>query len=126
MTTMYIVTQGSYSDYHICAVFDTRERAEQFVALYGPDSDLDIEEYPLNPEVPTLPAGYTIWRVTMEWDGTTRSVCHADPGDVLDDIDIIPYIDQMRTTVAARTRQHAVKIANERRTQAIAAGQWPA
>ena len=39
---VYIVTDGSYSDYHICAVFTDKLKAEQYAALHGYD---DVEEY---------------------------------------------------------------------------------
>ncbi len=36
MDKVYIVTQGSYSDYRIVGVFDTKERAELFIeSFYG-------------------------------------------------------------------------------------------
>ena len=30
---VYIVTEGEYSDYHICKVFDSRKHAEEYCAL---------------------------------------------------------------------------------------------
>ena len=39
---VYVVTKGDYSDYHICGVALSRERAEKLVKLY---SEPGIEEY---------------------------------------------------------------------------------
>ena len=39
---VYIVTDGCYSDYHICAVFTDKLKAEQYAALHGYDY---VEEY---------------------------------------------------------------------------------
>jgi hypothetical protein len=38
MTEAWIVTKGEYSDYSVMCVCDTKERAEQIVALYNGDS----------------------------------------------------------------------------------------
>ena len=32
---IYVVTEGSYSDYHICGVFTNKEKAENFVNIYN-------------------------------------------------------------------------------------------
>lgn len=45
---VYVVTAGDYSDYHIKGIFDSREKAEEYIN-HSADSDLnDIEEYNLN------------------------------------------------------------------------------
>ena len=45
---VYVVTAGEYSDYHIVGIFDSREKAEEYIN-YSTYSDLnDIEEYNLN------------------------------------------------------------------------------
>jgi hypothetical protein len=47
--TIYVVTEGCYSSYHICAVFSTKEKAQDFINkkkdLYY---DASIEDYPLD------------------------------------------------------------------------------
>ena len=45
---VYVVTAGDYSDYHIKGIFDSREKAGEYIN-HSTDSDLnDIEEYNLN------------------------------------------------------------------------------
>ena len=46
---IYIVTSGEYSDYHIEAVFTTKEKAVEYVEQHG--TDYNIEEYDLDEEV---------------------------------------------------------------------------
>lgn len=61
--TVYIVTSGSYSDYNIDAVFDDKERAEALARMI---EDAEIEEWPLNPPFSFNPrehAGMLLWRV---------------------------------------------------------------
>jgi hypothetical protein len=53
MTNIYIVTNGSYSDYHIEAVFSTKEAAEAWLAEAQESSGFysdgpQIEEWPLD------------------------------------------------------------------------------
>lgn len=47
MDKVYIVTSGSYSDYMIHAVFDSREAAEQYIQI-SKVYDPHIEDYVLN------------------------------------------------------------------------------
>ena len=46
---IYIVTSGEYSDYHIDAVFTTKEKAVDYVEQHG--TCYNIEEYDLDEEV---------------------------------------------------------------------------
>ena len=42
---VYVVTSGEYSDYHIVGIFDSREKAEEYIN-HSTYSDLnDVEEY---------------------------------------------------------------------------------
>lgn len=64
MTTIYLVTYGSYSDYMVDSVWDTEEGAEQRILALR---DGTIERYPLNStERPTT--YIPIWRATTEGD----------------------------------------------------------
>ena len=49
MAKIFIVTSGEYSDYHIDAAFSTREKAEEYVDIYGPD--YMIKEYEVDAPV---------------------------------------------------------------------------
>lgn len=62
MTTIYIVTAGSYSDYHICGVFDTKELAELAIKAYAAHEP-NIEEYELNAYAAIIRAGLLGWVV---------------------------------------------------------------
>lgn len=49
MATVYIITAGSYSDYHICGVTLDKDKAERMKVLcichYGENEGVSIEEY---------------------------------------------------------------------------------
>lgn len=49
MDKVYIITHGDYSDYSICAVFSTRDKAEEYVQQHG--NTFRIEEHLLDEEV---------------------------------------------------------------------------
>jgi hypothetical protein len=49
MDKVYIITYGNYSDYSICAVFSTRDKAEEYIQQHG--NMFRIEEYLLDEEV---------------------------------------------------------------------------
>jgi len=85
MADIFVVTTGSYSDYRLVAVFETRDRAAAYVAecdavspqkyengewstYYG--ADMEIEVFPLN-EPPERPE--SIWYATIKTDGTVIS-----------------------------------------------------
>lgn len=46
---VYVITQGNYSDYHICGVAETMEKAQKLVKYFGrPNYPADIEIYDTN------------------------------------------------------------------------------
>jgi hypothetical protein len=49
MDKVYIITYGYYSDYSICAVFSTKEKAEEYIQQHG--NMFRIEEHLLDEEV---------------------------------------------------------------------------
>lgn len=73
---IYVITKGSYSDYHICAVATNKERAEELKKMYSNRyDDAEIEEFEEN--VPRYeifnsnPQSY--WKVMFQQDGRLES-----------------------------------------------------
>ena len=64
MTTAYVVTQGSFSDYSIVKVFLDKEKAERFVDIYsrGSYDDPRIEEHEIEERDTT-----SLYQVYFEW-----------------------------------------------------------
>jgi hypothetical protein len=83
ITTVYVVTRGSYSDYSIEAIYSTRALAEKHCALFPGYDDSQIEEYPLNEFAPHISAGKTHWLVRVSPDGTAHPEKHNHPREVL-------------------------------------------
>ena len=61
MKNIYVLTEGSYSDYYIVGVYSTKELAEEAQSLY---QDSQIEEYDLD-NIPEHPPGMSAWFVRI-------------------------------------------------------------
>ena len=128
MKTIYIVTQGSYSDYHIVSVFSTRELAEKFIELQPPPGydEYEIEEYYLDQNVKQIKSGLRLYKVTMKRDGESS----ADLAQYDEEYMMLKQLWWgvreviLDCHVYAKDERHAVKIANEKRAQMIASGEW--
>lgn len=123
MAKVYLVTEGEYSSYHVCAAFSTEEKAKEAAALLR---DGYIEEFELDPASPH-PPGLRFWDVLMNGDGT---VVHAR----MQSVDLAtqtkenacPWSERGKWSfdIWAKDEGHAIKIANERRIQMLASGDW--
>jgi hypothetical protein len=136
MTIIYVLTDGSYSDYHIEAVCSTKEIADQLHDKTG----WDIDEFTLDNYSDALKPGYKNYIVYMERNGnsTVKEILSLVSNEkdyklfekqmkYLGDghYDIIQK-SSMQFYIATKSETHAVKIANELRAQLIANGEWKA
>jgi len=119
MKTIYILTEGSYSDYRIVATFSSRELAEE-AQKHCPNSD--IEEYELDAlEIPEHPPGHTAWIVhinaktnTINWTKQENSLRdYFEPKEDYYDIPMGMFKHDPIYNVKcwARDKEHAEKIA---------------
>lgn len=135
MEKVYVVTNGEYSDFHIEAIFTTREKAEAFLNSRekGDYDNWEMYEYPIDyPDfiADKIANGYRLFKVVMDRDGDTISIGEGNYSDL--EYEFRYGIDwnwhsgrtKFSANVFARNEQHAVKIANERRVQLIASGEW--
>lgn len=131
MTSVWMVTEGEYSDYRVVGVFSTEERAKKFVATFPRDSrwfthGQDIEEVPLDPALDQVNAGMLVYFVRMSRDGVASDVEHVSPRFTEP-----TYLNwgwdvrgNLYMSVWATDPTHAVKIVNEYRAQLIANNEW--
>lgn len=136
--TLYAVSRGSYSDYGVVAIFSTKEKAEEYMLFVPSDDYNDIETYELDPGVvDKIRKGYSPWFVIMLRDGTTEEVRRQEVSSY--SIGSSAWIHRRSTLPSrvqhslpdcivvhtmAKSEEHAVKIANEKRVQFIANGEW--
>lgn len=119
--TIYVVTSGEYSDYHIVGVFDSREKAEEYQKYSHEAEPNMIEEYGLNLLKPDKRD--KLFKVYSEFDNVDFKVatCREGEWDLWEkDLVYISGENFLRTrfyisfTVLADTRERAIKIAAER------------
>jgi hypothetical protein len=139
MTTVYLTSTGSYSDWHVTGIFSTREKAEAHAAYTG--SENSIDEYDIDGGYNPALAGLRSYCVTMKPNGdvTGCAIYQSDyfneRMDVSDlwDVSHTPYElkkkhigHRIYCYCLARDEQHAIKIANEKRIGLILEGRIPA
>ncbi len=128
---VYLVESGSYSDYHVVGVYSTRENAQLVAEKIGGD----VAERPLDLAADELRKGFTTWQVLMDRTGAAHLVRRQEFSDYRLDNEahvwrkgtpMLPMNlpDCLSVTCLARSERHAIKIANEKRTQMIAQGDW--
>lgn len=134
---VYVIEQGSYSDYRVVGVFSTREYAEQIAARINAADHYEeatVEEWPLDPGVAELNQGMKKHIVWMRKDGAVErveaieEVTGADTFREWERETAPAYLTKgpnvLQASVWATDATHAVKIANERRIQMLALNTW--
>lgn len=116
--TLYVLTSGEYSSYHINGIFSTLEKAEYAKRLL---CACDIEEWELD-ELPDHPPGLLHFWVRMDMDG--NNLCYGqDANFSAPDWEPGRYRKYIAFHMWAKDQQHAIKIANERRIALLASCQ---
>lgn len=110
---VYVITKGEYSDYHICAVASNINTAEKLCKAYT-DSyhTAHIEEYDLNENADDARIMYCVEIECDDIEVTVNSFENKEHayGDK----------DYFTAYVLAKDRDHAVKIAQDRRAEYLA------
>lgn len=141
---IYLVSDGAYSDYRIIGAFSSVEKATAARDYYASN---EIEEFEVDAPIPDHPPGTYLYAVSMKRDGEVISCDRDTPDDyytcVVTWIPVeshqnpdgssrpITFQDDLESRVAyflfkvwAKSKEGAIKIANERRLQCIAEGDW--
>lgn len=127
--TLYLVSSGYYSSYGVRAVFDDKNLAQKFIDSFKL-SDYDkesyrIEEYELNPGAEDLKNNRKPFEVYMDKEGNVKIIRQAQ--DAYDHGHSISWncnVNHITVTCFADDSIHAIKIANEKRTELIALNKW--
>lgn len=128
MKKIYILSEGSYSDFHIVGAAEDKETAEMLSEKWG----CDYNEYKLNSldDAKSI-KNKILYEVTMWRNGNSKvkrddfQDRDADEpnfyfwGGIDTGIEVIVEIECW-----ADSQEHAVKIANEKRSYLIATGEW--
>ena len=131
MTKLFMLTQGSYSDYHVCGIYSTQELAGRASVLFGDDNN-DVKEIELD-EIPEAPPNLIRFQVEMGRNGEApwlRRVAavtgHGAPYFYERSFSPNKNLQVAVVCVWAEDPTHAIKIVNEKRIQMVASGEWDA
>lgn len=123
MDKVYIITYGNYSDYSICAVLSTRDKAEEYIQQHG--NVFRIEEHLLDEAV----AQSEIWSVEIGMLSRKIRLCEScsdswSSGRV-DKFRVFEPIFRnsewsIKMLLRADSMNRAIKVANERVAQIVA------
>lgn len=115
MKTFYAVTDGDYSDYHIIAITDNKERAENIKKLYSSKySEPMIEEF-FDEEAKSE----VLYDVLYNTDGSYNVTLQTFDKKYFSDINIIRenilcnHWWKYQVLVIAKDKNHAIKIAQD-------------
>lgn len=118
---VYIVTVGTYSDYHIERVFSTKKKAQEYLDYLGNTNDANMEEYVLDEETPR---GVFEYHVSIdEKDGRAKAeLMDFDYSLGYYRKDAFQYKNILGRkyywfNIEAKNAPHAIKIASERLMQ---------
>lgn len=92
MKKVYVVTDGCYSDYHIVAVFSTKEKSEEYIAYHG--TNYRMEEYSLDKE---FEREESVWCVSIDMQDGTASACRLNY-----------YFEEVNTCTIEECGQHSI------------------
>ena len=129
---VWVVGNGYYSDYENLAVFSSEGEAENFCEMLNAGS---FDSFELDSFANKFPKGKKLYHVTIDKSGDNASAYIIEP--TLDErplglrpfylatCEFFPENDNMRRIECwAKDENHAIKIANDARVQAIASGEW--
>ena len=121
---LHLVSTGDFSDYRVCGVYSTKEKAEEALKLYPRGFIEDGYELDVTAE---HPPGMFRFIVSMDANGDTQELYQCDPDHHVAAGSVSTYSGGsfILTNVWAESETHAVKIVNEIRAQLIATNQWP-
>lgn len=126
--TVYVVTEGSYSDYTVMAIFSSEEKAIEYMGGH-PEKFNDIETFELDVEPPRVFG--QVWCVSLNLDGSVQQPLWSNE---LTDVPkehrqgergegrIYPPINKYRGRVTGTSYvsgEHAMKLAVEQRQKAL-------
>lgn len=122
---VYVITQGSYSDYHICAVTLDKERAKKLSKFYANSvGEARIEEFDLgDPTDAVIENLVPVYHVIISKNGKGRAmICryHDSNTPFIATYQLDPDNLLFSATLTAKDEDRAMKIAMDRRAEDLA------
>lgn len=119
---VYLVTAGEYSDYRVCSVHSTPEKANLAKKLFASENDIKELEVDL---LPDHPEGLFPYCVIMDKNGNVRRI-YSESVEDFEPENGTPTTDGKTVLFSmwAKDETHAIKIANEKRIGLLLSGEW--
>jgi len=73
---IYVVTDGEYSDYHICGIYFTKKKAKDAKNFWMARNDIEEHE---TGKLPEHPDGCVLFKIIMNKDGSVFDVAQVSP-----------------------------------------------
>lgn len=117
---VYIITKGSYSDYHICAVTLNKDTAKKLAKKYSEDEwdKALIEEYVLDDFTNCERYMYRVGFYERGIDCTFDEYEHTEK--IIYNNSAWTGVESIIVYVKAKDEEHAIKIAQDRRAEYLA------
>lgn len=142
MSKVWIIEQGSYSDYRVVGIYTTAENAQRICDRINQNEDYEkaeVSERELDPGIDALNQGLNKFFIVMAADGVLERCEESrswDGYDIADGSTLRPWrrttapawqgmegiIDAVQGSIFARDVEHATKIVNEHRLVLLAEG----
>lgn len=123
MSTVWVLTAGEYSDYHLVGVYSTKEKADQISKLAGRDCNNPFSVV-IDEGLDKIELGLNPFTIRMSKDGKVLSShTYFYWNDMLSDVRWCygnMFDDSFDLEVWAKDLEHAIKIVNEKRIYLIA------
>ena len=117
--TVYVVTKGDYSDYHICGVTLDPKKADILKQKFSDrDDEANVEEYDTD-EFEFVRKDHNYYHITFDETGNIRSLYNIDPIKE-NNYGYNRYNNQVFVDVIAKDEPSAIKIAAEKRAKCLA------
>jgi hypothetical protein len=133
--TVFLVTSGAYSDYHVSCAFSTKELAEAYIEECSLSGDSDpgaVEEFPVDEEAVSKCVPYWQVEITLESGALVRKRCGkmvVNPSlrvwDFGTKVSNYRFPNQVPTAEACSfvSEEHALKVAAELRQEFLRSGE---
>lgn len=114
---IYVITKGSYSGYHICAVSTNQKNAEKLQKIFsGRWDQAMIEEYESDQYLTETESGMELYKCVMGKDGTILADVSIIDLDYINDCDfrVRDIANRYLVYVWTKDSEHAKKIATDK------------
>ena len=122
---IYIVTEGCYDEYRVVAAFTSEEKARKYMDEF----DFDLEEVELDPAPLIQEGDYKFYHFIMYKYGAVHGIdVSVFKKKIFQEekikLDVFAGLACLQCGIKALTKDRALEIANVKRLELIASGEW--